>query len=437
MQGYLCRRSACGDGEEADCSAFAPPQPPSSFDTLGRSGCNPPIGLLDSALSHMSSLNPNPDFILLGGDYASENLTQAEFGNVLHEVLVRVRKAFPSTAILPIVGDDEFHSNLTLAELFDVMSIAGHPDPDSRNNFVSGGYYEWQNALGKLRVVMLNTALMTGEHSMQVLAEVQWAWLEEELRLAEKAHAKVVLCGHSPPGLQGGEAAWDSAVGEKYQHLVQQYSQVVMLQLFGHHSLDLLRASGPQFALLGSAGLSPVGSAVPSFMSFTHNFTLALEALTLFCDLDAAAASGHCQWSPLSPLTLDFHVSDVSAASLFAAVSAIKKTPALGGRYLDRQLLPPQSQLTRTPEMDKADICETGALDAATRSTCLGAGSVDEEAGPSRAGFIVFFALGSVAVVGLLVWMVILERRRRFAKHHSIVEESSAKRYAQLGLGWQ
>jgi len=219
----------------------------------------------------------------------------------------------------------------------------------------------------------------------------------------------VVLCGHAPPGLQGGQSEWDSASSQKYEALVTKYSQEVMMQLFGHHSLDLLRASSPQFAFVVSSGLSPVVSTVPTFMALTHNSSVMLNSSTFFCDLGAAAASGGCNWTELPSLTGDFNMSDMSMSSLFTAVSKISNTPSLQGRYLDRQLLGPMVTLTRTPAMDKADICETKALNAQSRSACI-VGPLPSD-GVSAAPYTVFFVLGSLGIVALVVWIAVLLRQ--------------------------
>ena len=78
---------------------------------IGRFGCDPPLSLLDSALAQMHKIDPNPEFLLVTGDfighYVAESQDETGFFNATknHEQIFQsfydmtnsFQKYFPTT----------------------------------------------------------------------------------------------------------------------------------------------------------------------------------------------------------------------------------------------------------------------------------------------------------------------------------------------------
>ena len=71
-------------------------------------GCDPPVSLLHSALEYAKSLNPEPAFLLYGGDSSAHNIDDAAMINTVQQtVLRRMQQTFPNTQIIVALGNND------------------------------------------------------------------------------------------------------------------------------------------------------------------------------------------------------------------------------------------------------------------------------------------------------------------------------------------
>jgi len=98
----------------------------------------------------------------------------------------------------------------------------------------------------------------------------QWRWLQNTLEKARQQHKTVIIFGHAPPGVF--ERDWSSPGTHWLQHshnirylrLIEQYSDVVVGQFFGHQNTDTFRVfynnkRQPMGWALVAPGISPMG----------------------------------------------------------------------------------------------------------------------------------------------------------------------------------
>jgi sphingomyelin phosphodiesterase acid-like 3 len=131
-----------------------------------------------------------------------------------------------------------------------------------------------------------------GGKSSDDAAKAQIAWLKTQLAAARKAHEKVWVMAHIPPGIDaystftkfrnvcGGEAAEPFLASEALAETIAEYPDVIKLALFGHTHMDEMRV------YLAANGESIPGKLVPSISPVNGNnpaFTVA--------DVDTATAT--------------------------------------------------------------------------------------------------------------------------------------------------
>ncbi|CAM9756691.1 unnamed protein product, partial [Chrysoparadoxa australica] len=122
---HMCRRVECIALPNDGCTVnFAEK---SSYDYIPLLGCDPPLTLLESALSYSSGLDPI-DAVIFTGDLPAHYLKNRKAIDAVQRVVMqRFSAAYPGKPFLFAIGNNDFHPNgvSSTSELSRLWSVLG------------------------------------------------------------------------------------------------------------------------------------------------------------------------------------------------------------------------------------------------------------------------------------------------------------------------
>jgi len=204
---------------------------------------------------------------------------------------------------------------------------------------------------------------------------------KRSLRHARNETAKVIIGSHIPPTFTEGQDDWQPEFMEQFQGLIEQYADTVLLQVYGHHSTEMIRGYTPNFALSVASGFSPRTATVPTYQYIRHNFTasgqtnaVVKEIGTYYLDLTAAAANPEAtqRWNLLYNMASTYGVPDVSQGSLYNIASKIVMDQATANKYFNLQMRSPKEVLDMPPTERNKMLCETAVSTPLAQEECVG-----------------------------------------------------------------
>jgi sphingomyelin phosphodiesterase acid-like 3 len=202
--------------------------------------------LLQSALGAMRQRVPNPDIILISGDFlvhalpllfakfvTNKSVAYATFVNTTEQYLaLKLSQTFPNAQIVPALGDWDtpcsssgtYPGTAFLA----AFSAAWNPavnrfggSPDFQAAFATGGYYATAFPIDpRGRLIVLDTQPWSATYQSGcqtgagpgTLGNVELAWLSVQLDNARSSGQRVWILGHIPPGVSGLSPTGSSGV---------------------------------------------------------------------------------------------------------------------------------------------------------------------------------------------------------------------------------
>ena len=227
----------------------------------GQPNCDAPFALAESTLQAAAAAVPDPDFVIITGDYTRHDTK--EFGadsshvvtHAIQTMMSLTEKYFKSARVfhLPqerfgfIFGNNDFETNY------------GHPSPSFNanvtkafsndgawnvSNIEAGGFSSYVIPLDagvELTVISLNTVLYApGGKNSESDPFGQLAWLEEQLAtlsaVPDASSKRVYICAHIPPAFDAYslQLQWEPKFIKAYFAIVERYSSLIKAQLFGH-----------------------------------------------------------------------------------------------------------------------------------------------------------------------------------------------------------
>lgn len=352
---------------------------------LGIEGCDSPFDLVHSCITAAAESVRDNEFVLVSGDFVHHGFAnnvdeKAElkrddpivesFENILSEVANLLRIEYPEPIpILPALGnndclpdyflDEEDKNNVVLDTATDAFrhlltSPSSNTDTDTNimlTMFRQGGYYANeifkpnQNGSKKpgLTILVLNTIIYSRNNKPDQTnipdPYNQFKWLKLSLATARRKNVKIYVMGHIPPtvGSYRNNQMWHKRYLDRYLHLIHDYNDVVVAQLFGHLHSDEFRVLSESSSLSdGSFPLPPLliapsvtpkfGNGSPSFRVVTFdrsNFKI-LDYETRFLDIrDNASIQTPLRWQVLDSFQKTYGVPDISLTSLLDVVRRI------------------------------------------------------------------------------------------------------------------
>jgi len=308
---------------------------------------------------------------------------------VQNTVFDELRKAFPNTRILPGIGNNDMdpkNTNMqaTFTRLFSLFMQKANITEDQRETFLYGGYWHWHDTKTGLRVLLPNSNLFYSKSKpidlyWQNVSDQQLLWIEKELEHARNQSSKVIIGSHVPPTRTEGEDDWHNTTIAKYRALIEKYSDTILLQLFGHHSTEMIRGYSPNFGVLISSGFAPRTATIPTYQLVKHNYSapgqrtaVVKEVTSYYFDLIAAASNpqGAHPWMPLYEITKTYGVPDVSPQSLYYIANKIVTDQATANKYFALQMRPPLDVLNTSPERRIRMLCESAVATPVDANQC-------------------------------------------------------------------
>jgi len=351
----------------------------------GQYGCDAPWDLVESALGAARAATPDPDAVLVTGDYTAHHACHfpvsdpAQEGlRIIHGVSRRAAEVFgpgplhlrhaPMGSIATAVAGNGdfvpgyFLPNVTAGALAEqplpyLESVADglRPKltPSQRSRFVRGGGVRYR--IGQITVLALNTVIYSPAHAKATgLARGdggddpfgQFAWLEGELWALERRGARGLITGHILPTVDQYtfRLEWEPHHAARYARVVSRFRQTVSAQLFGHAHQNMVRAfpvgeggvdDGPP--LFVAAAVSPVYNNNPTWWSLELDArTGKVEGATAHAASLAAAGPGAPpEWRPLYTLPERYAPHDArTSAGIRALAEAMMDDEDLWRRYL-------------------------------------------------------------------------------------------------------
>jgi hypothetical protein len=266
-------------------------------------GSDSNIALLNSALREMKAVDPNPDVILLPGDFFAHHFAQVsrrEGGMIsvsdagtrtMQRIASAFNRAFPKAQFAIALGNNDapcgdYKSDFddafirATARIWAPMVDRGGAAPGFVRTFSHGGYYTARLPVSGLRLVVLNSVPFSSRYggacgggAAATAAADQLAWLKATLRATPRGTRNLVLM-HIPPGydeftteITGGFLRWPFmkvADGAALVDALSRPENRVAYAIAGHeHHFGFRFAGGVPIVILGS--ISPIFDNNPAF----------------------------------------------------------------------------------------------------------------------------------------------------------------------------
>lgn len=340
--------------------------------------------LLRSALERMKQTLPHPAFLLLPGDFLAHHF-RAQFDAAAHDhsdrayrsfvvktmrfVAAEIAGAFPGTAILPTLGNNDaecgdFRLQPNGPFLADTLAIlrglvGGHATPGFAESWKSwGNYSAMLPHASAVRAIFLNDVFFSqnylnicGSRGSPDPGRETLAWLAAELAAAQRAHQRVWLVYHVPPGIDGYRTwrqgscpdriipMWNEPYARPFLALLRRYSDTVAANFVGHTHMDDFRLIADEkgdfsFALIMPA-LSPIFGQNPAFRTVIFNSSGNILDQTTY-DLANLAAAGPGvppKWQAEYTFSREWGLPSVDLAGLQRLYAMITTVPADRARW--------------------------------------------------------------------------------------------------------
>ena len=315
---------------------------------LSKYGNDSNYRLFDSFLSGLKSADPDPGFIIYGGDFLAHNflerfryITKDTSRNASDEfisktfgfIAAKISRMFPNTHVYFTLGNNDsftgdynavWNGNFfkdTAPVLFDNFIF----DNSQRIKFLSfysaSGSYSVSIST-KQKLISLNTNFLSAKcpPDQSVNGEKVLSWLENELESARKNNEKVWLINHIPPGvdvytttahhdpakpLKTAVLFMTKKYNDKLISIIEKYSDVITACFSGHiHTEDFrVYKSEEDNSPVGFThivpSISPIFQNNPAFQIFKYdeqNFSL-LDYDTYYLDLSVSIPEWKFEYS--------------------------------------------------------------------------------------------------------------------------------------------
>uniref|UniRef100_UPI00358E9E22 cyclic GMP-AMP phosphodiesterase SMPDL3A isoform X2 n=1 Tax=Myxine glutinosa TaxID=7769 RepID=UPI00358E9E22 len=224
--------------------------------------CDSPWKLVHSALEHMRSLLPLPDFLIWTGDSPPHlppgDLSTAAVLDTMRNFTSVILAAFPNIPVFPALGNHDYWPQDQMpGNVCEVYSKVGQMwkmwlTDEALETFKRGGFYtqlvSWNRTQVStpLRIVSLNTVLYyTPNRITAGLVDPggQLAWLKGVLSAARRDGEKVYVIAHVPPGVDPwfNTTFYNPDTNKRYLSVLRAFVDVLVAQMYGHMHRDCFR----------------------------------------------------------------------------------------------------------------------------------------------------------------------------------------------------
>ena len=303
----------------------------SAYTTLGMYRKDSDFNLFRSVMTEMKQRIPDPDFIIITGDFMSHNFNEnyKEYSGIentdslnlfikktMQFVTSYIVKYYPHTLIFPMVGNDDAYCGnymiepesgflKMLSEEWAPLVNGNHPwefkvngegvNRTFRKDFSKGGYsllnFPEKN---NFRMIILNTVFFATNYqnlcgdTLQDPGEEELLWLGNTLKQCRDSGNKVWLSYHIPPGIDiygtihgKGDCeekifpTWKEKYNTEFLNIVKEYSDIINLGFAGHFHRDDFRIiydnDKPVSYIHITPSVSPIYDNNPSYQIFEYD----------------------------------------------------------------------------------------------------------------------------------------------------------------------
>lgn len=332
-------------------------------------GRDSPYSLVQSALASARERLPDPAFILFPGDFfahgwqnkydrlAAKSRSEdpeayRAFSTRTMQFLAKlVRDAFPRTAFLPVLGnDDSFCGDYMIgpespflkmcSEVWEPLLHLPEVSPDQAHfadSCARGGYYSIRLPhLPKHRLIALNSVFFSKLYDnacgvqTAMPAQDEFAWLEKTLEAAKDAEERVWLLMHIPPGIdsystnrnQGTPVEfWRPDLLARFLNLLDRYRSTIQIAFAGHTHMDDFRVArtGSETRLLTKIvpAVSPIFGNNPGYQIFDFKKEGTItDYTTHYLPLSESSAGNVPPWQPEYEFRSTYNLPSLTATAI-------------------------------------------------------------------------------------------------------------------------
>ncbi|GAM18126.1 hypothetical protein SAMD00019534_013010 [Acytostelium subglobosum LB1] len=298
---------------------------------FGRYGCDTNLELFNSTLQAMASINPTPNFIIYTGDSVGHSMPMDQWIQS-HTIFAKmVQSLLPNIPFIPSIGNNDVFPdyNVTCSDSkLQFLSQVWSPwiPQDQVSSFLQMGAMA-VTPIDGLTVITINTILYSVNQDRDPLTDTdpcgQFAWLEDQLDIAQSINNSVYIIGHIYPGLDPFyqlEQWYEPYILTFYQTL-SNYNSIIKAGFFGHIHRDQIRAPAydqpatnpqppstvnPYMPIFVGSAISPVYDNNPSFKVFSADDYLNIQTFdTYYTDIYFSNLLNHTNW------TLEYNFNNV------------------------------------------------------------------------------------------------------------------------------
>ncbi|MEZ4688652.1 MAG: metallophosphoesterase [Ignavibacteria bacterium] len=288
---------------------------------LYRSDSNFP--LFKSSMEEMSSRIPDPDFIIITGDFMGHDFSEEYYkysgidnidslysfkAKAIKFITSYILKFYPNTLIYPTVGNnDDYCGNYKITPAGDFLKLLSEEwepmvninglNPDFSRDFSKGGYCVLNfPGISNFKMILLNTIYFSPKYINQCGDSLidpgmeELVWLDSVFQQCTKSVQKVMLSYHIPPGVDiygtihgKGDCedkiftAWKEEYSEPFIRMINKYSNSISSQFAGHFHRDDFRIFYDWFDPVSfihiTPSISPIYDTNPSYQIFYYDRT--------------------------------------------------------------------------------------------------------------------------------------------------------------------
>eukprot|EP00771_Trimastix_marina_P002685 gnl/Trimastix_PCT/3834.p1 GENE.gnl/Trimastix_PCT/3834~~gnl/Trimastix_PCT/3834.p1 ORF type:complete len:439 (-),score=26.81 gnl/Trimastix_PCT/3834:71-1291(-) len=326
--------------------------------------CDMPRTLVDSTMQHMRTTQPNPDFVLMTGDFIAhhqEYSSHEERLQFYRNISSSMKQYFPRTPCYAVLGNNDIPDESLLVgpnwfyeSLGNLWSELGFLDSIAAKQFRQTGYYSMSIRRG-LRLVAMNSQLYMSRYELTGSDPAgQMEWLRNTLDEARSNNERVLLAYHVPPGFH------ERSSKPQYHHryvvpllsIYRQYSDIIVGHIAGHSHSDTFKLLSDQSfndhpfgVCLVSPGPcarchnKPIKCNNPSVRLFTysqHNGTL-LDYIQYWTDLQVDNWFGRAQWVKEYQFSEMYGHSEITPYTMHETYKRLREDDRLFEKYYTRE----------------------------------------------------------------------------------------------------
>ncbi|HET9212903.1 MAG TPA: metallophosphoesterase [Thermoanaerobaculia bacterium] len=325
---------------------------------LSNYGADTNYPLLKSALSSLRCRTPEPDFVLISGDFLAHGFPQDEtwVRKTLEFLTLRLQATFPGLPVLPALGNnDSACGDYTmqpggplLTDLAGIWRPLLGPEAGTwAQSFPAGGYYSVPHpTVPKTRLAVLNTVLFSPKYQNcgQAPADPgrdELAWLAETLKQAAANGEKVWTLYHIPQAVDvystlshsQPTTMWKDEYSSAFSGMAD--PGLVTASFSGHTHMDEFRLPPSGGFVHGTPAVSPLFGNNPGYQIFSYSRSTGalLDYRAFFLNL-GAGLDPDLPWAREYDFQTAYGQSAYDRDALQAVVTGMKSEASPRNRFL-------------------------------------------------------------------------------------------------------